>query len=199
MNELELNFELKTGLNFQEFYKKTKIKLTWYLSKWTGDLSVAEDFTNDAFIKALNSIDTYNGVKSQVHTWIYTIATNFVIKDYNERKKLPTISMDKDIYNNLTMVNYIPYCDGARNIEKHKEDCKKAQIVKDAIYNLSEKHHKYKTVLIMREIENMSYKEISDTLDLNENTVKSQIKMGRKIIVNKVSKKLDLIDKQGIA
>jgi len=198
MNELERNFELKTGLNFQEFYKKQKIKLTWYLSKWTGDLSTAEDFADEAFIQALNCVNGYNREKSQVHTWLYTIAVNFIKKDYEDRKKLPTTSMDKEIVNNSNMVSNLPYDDGIRNNDYHNENCKKAQIVKDAIYNLSEKHHKYKTVLIMREIENMSYKDISDILNLNENTIKSQIKMGRQIIVNKVSKKFDYIDKHGV-
>ena len=198
MNHFEKKFENKTGINFQKFYKEQKPKLTWYLSKWTKDIEVAEDFADEAFIKALNSIDTYEGKKAQVHTWLYTIATNFVKKDYQDKQKLPSISMDRELGNNASMNMFIPYIDSKIELNKHKEICKKAEIVRNAIYSMPEKQHKYKTVLIMREIDNLSYEEISVYLNINENTIKSQIKKGREIIKDKVIKKLKLIDEHGL-
>ena len=198
MNHFEKKFENKTGINFQKFYKEQKPKLTWYLSKWTKDIEVAEDFADEAFIKALNSIDTYEGKKAQVHTWLYTIATNFVKKDYQDKQKLPSISMDRELGNNASMNMFIPYIDSKIELNKHTEICKKAEIVRNAIYSMPEKQHKYKTVLIMREIDNLSYEEISVYLNINENTIKSQIKKGREIIKDKVIKKLKLIDEHGL-
>jgi RNA polymerase sigma factor (sigma-70 family) len=198
MNHYEKKFEEITGLDFETFYKNQKPKLTWFLSKWTKDLQIAEDFADDAFIKALNSIDTYQGNKSQVHTWLYTIATNFVKKDYQDKQKLPLISMDRDLGNNASVGMFIPYADSNKELEKYKEICKKAEIVRNAIFDMPSKQHKYKRVLIMREIENMSYNEISDFLKLNPSTVKSQIKKGREIICKKVEKKLKYIDENGL-
>jgi len=198
MNHFEKKFEQKTGLNFQKFYKDQKPKLTWYLSKWTKDLEVSEDFADDAFVKALMSIDSYDGVKAQVHTWLYTIAVNFVKKDYQDKQKLPLISMDKELSNSASINMFLPYVDGTKDMTRYKEICKKAEIVRDAIFSMSEKQHKYKKVLIMREIENMSYNEISDSLKLNLSTVKSQIKKGRELISKKVEKKLSFIDEHGL-
>lgn len=198
MNHFEKKFEQKTGLNFQKFYKDQKPKLTWYLSKWTKDLEIAEDFADDAFVKALMSIDSYNGEKAQVHTWVYTIATNFVKKDYQDKQKLPTISMDKELSNSASINMFLPYADSNKDMMRHKEVCKKAEIVRDAIFSMPEKQYKYRQVLIMREIENMSYNEISDYLKLNLSTVKSQIKKGRELIVKKVEKKLAYIDEHGL-
>jgi RNA polymerase sigma factor (sigma-70 family) len=198
MNHFERKFEQKTGINFQKFYKDQKPKLTWYLSKWTKDLEIAEDFADDAFVKALMSIDSYNGEKAQVHTWVYTIAVNFVKKDYQDKQKLPLISMDKELSNSASINMFLPYPDGKKDMMKHKEVCKKAEIVRDAIFSMPDKQHKYKQVLIMREIENMSYNEISDYLKLNLSTVKSQIKKGRELIVKRVEKKLAFIDEHSL-
>jgi len=199
MNHFERKFKKKTGLNFHDFYKNTKPKLTWYLSKWTKDLETAEDFADEAFIKALNSIDTYNPEKgAQVHTWVYTIALNFAKKDYQDKQKLPSISMDRELSNNASINLFLPYSDGKKELTKHKEICKKAEIVREAIYSMPEKQHKYRTVLILRQIENMSYDEISTYLKLNLSTVKSQIKQGRALIKKKVEKKIAHIDKHGL-
>lgn len=198
MNHFEKKFEQKTGINFQKFYKDQKPKLTWYLSKWTKDLDLAEDFADDAFVKALMSIDGWDGKKAQVHTWVYTIATNLVKKDFQDKQKLPLISMDKELSNSASIGMFLHHTDGKKELTKHNELCKKADIVRDAIYSMPEKQSKYKRVLIMREIENMSYREISDYLEINENTIKSQIKKGRELIIQKVEKKLAHIDKYGL-
>jgi RNA polymerase sigma-70 factor (ECF subfamily) len=198
MNHFEKKFEKITNRNFQQFYKEQKPKLTWYLSKWTKDLSTAEDIADEAFIKALISIDGYNGKMAQIHTWLYTIAVNFVKKEYQDKQKMLLISIDKEFANNASINMFIPYNDGLIEKSKQQEIYKKAEIIKEAIYTMSEKHNKYKKVLIMREIENLSYNEISDYLDLNLSTVKSQIKQGRALIAKKISKKLEYIDNHGI-
>jgi RNA polymerase sigma-70 factor (ECF subfamily) len=198
MNSLEKQFEETTGINFKNFYKTHKPKLTWYLSKWTKCQMTAEDFCDEAFIQALRKINTYNPNSSQVHTWLYTIATNLVKKEHEEQKKLQSISIDKELNNNASIILFLRYNDGKDDVEKYRINCKKADIIKETILSLPEKHEKQKRVLIMRELEGMSYKDIADELKLNENTVKSQIKNGRELIIQKVSKKFKLIDNHGL-
>ena len=106
--------------------------------------------------------------------------------------------MDKELGGNTNISMFLPTSDTKKELDKYKETCKKAEIVKDAIFNMPEKQSKYQTVLIMREIENLSYNDISERLEINLSTVKSQIKKGREIIVNKVSKKLAYIDEHGL-
>jgi RNA polymerase sigma-70 factor (ECF subfamily) len=74
----------------------------------------------------------------------------------------------------------------------HSSAEKKAALIKNAIYNLPEK---YRKVLILREIDNMQYQDISDTLNINLSTIKSQIAKGRKIISKKVEKEFKKLDK----
>ena len=197
-NHFEKKFEAKTGLNFKTFFKEQKPKLVWYLAKWTKDLELAEDFAHEAFIKALTSIDSYKGEMAQVHTWLYTIATNFVKKDWQDKQKMPSISMDRELSNNASMSMFLPHQDGIKEKTREREINKKAQIVKEEIRNLPDKQIKYKTVLILREIDNMTYNEIAEYLELNPSTVKSQIKQGRAIIKKKVEKRFAYIDEHGL-
>lgn len=196
-NLLELKFEERTGLNFQNFYKNQKPKLIWYISKYTKDTDVAEDHVEDAFIQALLNIETYKRPDeggAQVNTWIYKIAENIVKKVHKDNERLPTDSIDKDLSINFNLANIIPYNDSKTSTEEYNIFVKKANIIKNTIHELPEKDSKYKKVLIMRELEGMAYKEISDELNINLSTIKSQIKKGRNIIKRKVEKKFKEID-----
>ena len=73
INQLEIQFEERTGINFEKFYKNHKPKLMWYIAKYTKDTEVAEDHVEDAFIQALLNINTYKRPDeggAQVNTWI---------------------------------------------------------------------------------------------------------------------------------
>ena len=197
-NNFENLFKIKTGLNFDDFYKTYKPKLIWNLIKWTKDLESAKDVVEDAFIQALEKIETYDSKQSKVNTWIYTIAINLVKKDHDEKMKYNAISLDEEQKNNVKVHTFVPYYDNTHDNEKNKENIVKADIIKNEIENLSDKFIKYKRVLILREIENLSYKEIADELNLKENTIKSQIKKGRELIVSKVKSRINHIDVCGI-
>lgn len=202
INELEKQFEERTGVNFQVFYKNYKPKLMWYLTRYTKDIEVAEDHVEDAFIQALLNINTYKRPDeggAQVNTWIYKIAENIVKKAHKDSERIPTNSLDKEMVENVHLSNLIPYDDGKKNLEEYKIMVKKVAIIKETIYNLPEKDSKYKKVLIMREIEGMAYKEISEELNINLSTIKSQIKKGRNIVKKKVLKKFQDIDHNGVA
>jgi len=199
-NGFEKQFEERTGINFQTFYKNYKPKLMWYISRYTKDTNVAEDHVDDAFMQALLNISTYKRPDeggAQVNTWIYKIAENIVKKAHKDSERLPTNSLDKELSENFHLSNLIPYDDGKRQLDDYNVFIKKANIIKETIYNLPEKDLKYKKVLIMREIEGMAYKEISEELNINLSTIKSQIKKGRNIVKKKVLKKFQEIDFNG--
>lgn len=195
-NKYEHLFEVKTGINFQRFYANQFNKLSWFLSKYTNDLDKAQDFANEAFIQGLEKIDTYNPEKAKIHTWIYRIGENIVRKNYKDEQRMATVSFDKTNKDDLNLLNI--FSDKTDNTEELRNSMyvKKAEILKEVIYNLPDKYEKYKTVLIMREIEEMQYKDISEKLNINLSTIKSQISKGRKIIIKKVEKIFEKLDKE---
>lgn len=160
-DNLSKNFESITGLKFSSFYSSYKPKLIWHLTKYTNDKEIAEDFADDAFTQALLKIDSYNSEKSQIHTWIYKIAENLVKKDYKDKQRMNVISLDKENNDNLQIINIIPNRieDDKSHLEFDSILLKKADLVKEAILKLPEK---YKTVMILRELENKPYVDIAE-------------------------------------
>ena len=177
-DELSKKFENVTGYKFDHFYKKYRPKLVWYLTKYTKSQEVAQDFADDAFAQALLKIENYNKNKSQIHTWIYKIAENLVKKDFKDKKKINMLSIDKDSDDNLNFKNIIRYENDRlydkTHIEYNELTSKKADIIRETIYDLPEK---YKKVMILREIENRPYSEISELclkdypLSINNETI----------------------------
>lgn len=158
-NELSTTFKEVTGKDFNEFYKNYRPKLVYYLTKYTKNQELSEDFADDAFTQALLKIKNFNSDKAQIHTWVYKIGENLVIKDFNDKKKFSTVSIDKNNDDNLNMSNLLSY-DYGKEIEEELLLQKKTEIIKDAIYKLPEK---YKQVMVLRELKRMSYVAISET------------------------------------
>jgi RNA polymerase sigma-70 factor (ECF subfamily) len=198
MNKLERNFDKITGLKFPKFYKEELPKLIYFLNGWTTDEDDSKDLANRAFVQFLEKLDMYNAERGALNTWLFTIARYMVNREFKDKKKLPTVSMDKEVANNANLGMFIAEPD-----DKHKKitnllNKRKADVIKKCIYTLPEKQVKYKRVLILREIDAMSYEEIANYLDLNISTVKSQIKKGRKIVADKTKTTLLMVDKIGI-
>ncbi len=158
-NELSKTFEAITGQKFEVFYHKYRPKLVWYLTKYTKDQEKAEDFADDAFTQALLKIGNYNADKSQVHTWVYKIGENLVKKEYKDRKRMMVMSLDKENSDNLNLNNVIPSKEEAVETEIDTVLDKKADIVRESIFNLPDKYQK---VMILRELENRPYLEIAE-------------------------------------
>jgi len=158
---LESKFEESTGLDFSDFYDKYKPKLVWYLTRYTRDQEISEDFADDAFTQALLKIENYDKEKSQIHTWIYKIAENLVKKDFKDKKKMAVVSLDKENHESLNLINIIPngHYEEQNIMEQDSIIIKKAEIVKDAIFSLPDK---YKKVMILRELENKPYIDIAE-------------------------------------
>lgn len=191
-NEKEIFFKNQTGIDFQSTYKKYYPKLVYYVNKMCKDESLSEDIASDSFIMALDKINKYDKSKSQFSTWLFTIAKNIALQSIKDSKK--TLSMDNELDNEgTTMKDFIEseaYTIDGDNYESIID--KKSFLIKEQIESLKEP---YKTVIKMREIEKMAYKDISDKLGRNLSTIKSQIRGARKIIIEKTEHDFKMIDK----
>lgn len=188
-NEQEKVFRERTGKDFSSLYKKYYPKLVYFTSKMCdNDVQKAEDISTDSFWVAFEKIDKYEKDKSQFSTWLFTIAKNLALQDIKNSKK--TISLDVEFdEEGTTMKDFIQ--DDDEDINLYEINYKKAEIMKKHISKLK---NPYKKVIEMRELQKMSYKDISDKLNLNLSTVKSQIRNGRAILVKETKKEFDEID-----
>lgn len=184
---IEQMFKEQTGLNFNNVYKKYRPKLIWYLSKLSNDPVESEEIADEGFVKALDEISKYDKTKSQFSTWLFTIAKRLMIQRIKTKNRFESIEKDHDGSN----IGDFLIADNRNMRVVHEMWDKKSNVVKCIIPELPAK---YRTVLTMRELDGLSYQEISDNLNLNLSTVKSQIRQGRLLLRKKVKKDFDRLE-----
>jgi len=192
----ELFFKEQTGKDFNFFYKKYYPKLLYYTSKMALsaklDVTKAEDVSTDAFLTAFEKIDKYNKEKSQFSTWLFTIAKNLMLQVIKQEQK--TLSLDVPVdEEGTTMKDFLE----EEQSEQPLHDL--IQIKSDImIEKISQLKQPYKQVIEMREIKGMAYKDIAEELGKNLSTIKSQIRNGRKLLIDETQDQFDVLDEEYI-
>lgn len=152
--------------------------------KMIHDKNDVEDLTQEAFIKAFNSLESFN-FEFAFSTWLYKIATNNSI-DYLRKKKIKTYSIDKPISTKDGEMEFeIP--DSTFVPDKTVIFDQKRNIIQDAIETLPEKYQK---VITMRHQEEKSYEEIAEELDIPLGTVKAHIFRAREMLYKQLRSKI---------
>jgi RNA polymerase sigma-70 factor (ECF subfamily) len=140
----------------------------------------AEDLTQEAFMKAFNSLESFNE-EYAFSTWLMKIASNNCI-DYLRKRKLKTYSIHDQIqYKDEKIEIELP--DQEPTPEKFILQTERKNMIEDAINELPER---YRYVIILRHKEEKSYEEISEILNLPLGTVKAQIFRAREILNKKL-------------
>ena len=187
-SEQEKIFKERTGKDFSSLYIKYYPKLVYFTSKICNDTQKAEDISTESFLSAFEKIEKYEKEKSQFSTWLFTIAKNLALQEIKTQKKTTSMDMEFDD-EGTTMKDFIR--EDEDHSYMHEAYAKKAEIMKKHIDNLK---NPYKVVIEMRELNRMSYKDISEQLGKNLSTIKSQIRNGRAILMKETSKEFDEID-----
>lgn len=157
-------------LFLMEKYKEPLKRYIWRISSVTKE--EAEDILQEVFIKVYRNLYDYNGEFS-FSSWIYRITHNETISCIRKMKVRPQlISVDDDEVG--AFVQMLP---GDADIENEVKLKELSKIVRRMLANLPEK---YRTVLILRYLEDKSYEEISDILQKSIGTVSTLINRAKK-------------------
>lgn len=124
-----------------------------------GNEHDAMDAAQEALIRIYTKINSYEE-KALFKTWVQRIVTNICIDKF--RRKKPTVSIDEHNMNFST----------DSNIEDELISADIAKDIREAIDKLPEHH---RTVVVLRYLQDFSYNEIAESLDLPLNTVKSYL------------------------
>lgn len=145
----------------------------------------AEEVTQDAFIRAHRGLGNFRG-DSAFSTWLYQIATNLARNRYWywwRRKRDKSISFDQPIgpEGDMTLADVIP-----AHVET-PDDITVTQEFVDRIGQAMERlGTKHREILVLRNIKNLSYEEISEVLGISVGTVKSRIARARESLREKL-------------
>jgi RNA polymerase sigma-70 factor (ECF subfamily) len=161
---------------YKQLVEKYERAIYFHILKMIKDREQVEDLVQETFVKAFDNLNTYS-TNYAFSTWLYRIATNHTI-DYLRKKKLKTLSIDEPRKTK----------DGKMDMQLRDESAgtdrdiirkQRQKVVQNAINNLPDK---YRKVIEMRHMEEKSYKEIANVLDLPLGTVKAHIFRARELL-----------------
>lgn len=150
-------------------YSRSVYKLAY---RFTSRHESAEDLTQEVFIRIYRSLDQYDPQLGDLSNWLMRLARNLIIDDYRKRRRQPADSSSSD-----DLDDHMHHLSGGfENPHRRIERQERSLQVHAAIEKLSPD---LKECVIMRDIDEMSYQEIVDKLQIPEGTVKSRINRGR--------------------
>lgn len=147
------------------------------LYRLTEDAEEARDLTQETFLRALKAIKSFRG-DAEVKTWLYRIAINESRNRWRwwkRRNRSQIISLDAEIGN-----AEMPLSERIADTSETPEDATLRHERESALRKaLSELPVNFREVIVLRDIEGLTYDEIAVALDTNVGTVKSRIARGR--------------------
>lgn len=159
-----------------EKYKKQVFNVAW---RMTGDVDVAMDISQEAFVKIYRNLVQYNP-QYKFSSWLLKSVNNLCV-DYFRMKSESTASLDVIMEVGaeglLSKGSSVP--SSAEQFEKGQEQGELRAVLKEAIGSLP---LDYKSVVVLRHLQNLSYKDISQILNLPMGTIKARIFRARKML-----------------
>ncbi len=153
-----------------------------FILKRTENETDAEDITIETFSKAFSAINSYKDTFA-FNTWLLTIAKNVHIDLIRRRKNNPLSSIDDE-----NQSSYRNVIDDTPSIEDELIQKQKLEIF-EAHVKLLKPH--YQEVIQMRYFQDMTYNEISETLQEPLNNVKVKIMRAKKLLAEIIVKQID--------
>jgi RNA polymerase sigma-70 factor, ECF subfamily len=145
--------------------------------RFTGNPTDAEDLTQDVFLKIYSNLASFDLGRGTLQVWITTMTRNLLIDHFRRSRNLrATSSLDEgwESSEELKPVDRLT----AKNVSPYQAAASKelAKMVQDALIRVSVE---LREAVILRDLQDMDYKEIAQVLGIPEGTVKSRISRGR--------------------
>lgn len=137
----------------------------------------AMDAAQDAFVKVYKNIQNFKG-ESAFYTWLYRIVVNVCIDHIRKHKKRRMVEYD-DTWRRRDQAEFTPLTGNTRamqpNIALENEEL--SLVLNEALSTLSENH---RAIILLREVEGLSYEQIAEVMDCHIGTVMSRLHHARK-------------------
>lgn len=167
--ELMRGFEIIVG--------RHKNAIVSFLFRFTGDFRTAEDLAQEAFLRVFKKIQDYNS-SAKFSTWLYTIASNLAKDEFKRRSRHPARSLDWKGGGDTTRdMPQAKAADTTSSVPGARLEKDEVRLSVNKALDLLEGHDR--EILVLKDVQGLSYDEISEILSLPMGTVKSRISRAR--------------------
>ena len=169
-------------LTFEQLIEQQVDGLYRAAMRYTRDPQRAEDLVHDTVVRALRFRDSFK-MGTNFKAWIYTILTNTFIHKYRRQQR------EREILNGAHRadVEQRLHSDSAREAARSPENTYLRDMLSDDVLKaLDSLAEDYRTVIVLCDLEGLSYKEIAEVIDRPVGTVMSRLYRGRRILEDKL-------------
>ncbi|MEW6742047.1 MAG: sigma-70 family RNA polymerase sigma factor [Planctomycetota bacterium] len=168
MDDAQLIHAVKEGSGeaFQELLTRYEQRLFCAISRIIGDRVEAEDILQDVYLKAYRALDSFQ-FESGFYTWIYRIAINAAMDARKKRRRRAALSLEGE--DGILLHGLAASEPGPGEAPAQRE---LLAALHRAVDELPEK---FRTILVLREFEGLSYEELAAVLGLSKGTVESRL------------------------
>ncbi len=158
---------------FDIIVHRYKDRLHNFLYRYTHNHEDCEDLVQETFLRVYRSRDSYQRI-AKLSTWIYTIALNLAKSMYKKKQRMSTFSIHADEtnpdYREFEITDTALLQDEELHLKNSMEELEKA---------LMELNDDFREVIVLRDIQQLSYEEIAEITGTAMGTVKSRINRAR--------------------
>ena len=156
---------------YNQIVFRFKDRLLNFIYRFVNDLDLAEDLVQDTLLKLYTHKDSYQEI-AKFSTWLYTIAANLARTELRKKKRRKTFSVTELSREDREFIIVSSDVDPS-------EDLSSQNFERNIQLALAELPDDFKTIIILRDIQELSYDEISKIVEVPLGTVKSRINRGR--------------------
>jgi RNA polymerase sigma-70 factor (ECF subfamily) len=179
---------LRAGIEeaYEELIERYEQQLYGLIYRLLGNASDAADVVQEVFLKVFRTINSFRE-QSSLRTWIYRIAVN---EAHNHRRWFARhcrceVPMDSDGADHAALAFA---ADPARSPFQQALDSEQRTLIEQALAKINPL---YCTAVVLRDIQNLSYEEIAEILQVSLGTVKSRILRGREALRRELTERPD--------
>lgn len=162
----------------ENLYKQYTRPLYFYLLKLSGSKQLAEDLTQETFVRAIIYMHTYED--EEARAWLFKVARNAYLDEWRKQQRRRTIPLFAALLSKKEMIS--PYGIPEESLLTQEQN----EQLEDYLDYLPEH---YRSIIYLREYEQFSYKEISESLQLTQDQVKVTLYRARKRLADLARKK----------
>ncbi len=187
--DAELVMRLKAGDAgaYEQLVRTMGGRLLAVARRFLKDEDAARDAVQDAFLSAFRSIRNFDG-NSQISTWLHRIVVNACLMRIRTRQRRPEQSIETLLPTFSEEGHHaepvVPWSESAERVLEQKET---KALVRAAIAELPAT---YRTVLLLRDIEERSTREAADALGITENALKLRLHRARQALAAVIRERL---------
>ena len=169
---------------FDRIYRDHVDLIYRYANRLCGDVDSAKDLVQETFLNAYRGFKDFRG-DAQISTWLYTIASRACLRMRRKKKGEPE--------RELSLEEFIPTSEGEFRFQISvdgltPEEAFQNKELRQALDQAIEKlPRKYRMVLVLRDMEGLSTKEVGTVMGLNERAVKSRLHRARLFVRRELS------------